>query len=130
MVLKFLRRNSIKMNSKWCYITIKAYRNNTHVFWFPPWRKLLNHDPTEFTARKQGAVSDQWTTQDQKSFFSVQETSCNFSNIQYLNERFPSYNGTARQYCICLEKLNYNDTGTALDFRQENDFRITTLLQR
>ena len=31
---------------------------------------------------------------------------------------------------MSLEKENYNDIGTPLDFRQENDFRIPTLLQR
>ena len=31
-----------------------------------------------------------------------------------------SKNGIARQYCISLEKENYNDIGTPLDFRQEN----------
>ena len=36
-------------------------------------------DPTEFTARKQGAVSDQLAKQDQKYFFSVQAASCKFS---------------------------------------------------
>ena len=41
-----------------------------------------------------------------------------------------SKNEIARQYCISLEKENYNDIGTHLDFRQENDIRITTLLQR
>ena len=29
-----------------------------------------------------------------------------------------------------LWKKNYNNIGTPLDFCQENDFRITTLLQR
>ena len=38
--------------------------------------------------------------------------------------------GMARQYCVSLEKENYNDIGTHLDFRQKNDIRITTLLQR
>ena len=41
-----------------------------------------------------------------------------------------SKNGIAGQYCISSEKENYNDIGTSLDFREENDFRITTLLQR
>ena len=53
-------------------------RYYTPVFWFAPRRKHLNHDPTEFTARKQGTVSDQWTTQDRKSLFSVQAASCKF----------------------------------------------------
>ena len=35
-----------------------------------------------------------------------------------------------KQYCISLEKENYNDVGTHLDFRQENDIRITMLVQR
>ena len=37
-----------------------------------------------------------------------------------------------KQYCISLEKENYNnnDIETPLDFCQENDFRITTLLHR
>ena len=35
-----------------------------------------------------------------------------------------------RQYCISLDKEIYNDIGTPLEFRQENDIRITTLLQR
>ena len=38
--------------------------------------------------------------------------------------------GMARKYCISLEKENYNDIGTPLEFRQENNIRITTLLQR
>ena len=33
------------------------------------------------------------------------------------------------QYCICLEKENYN-IGKPLEFRQENDMRITFFLQR
>ena len=37
-----------------------------------------------------------------------------------------SKNGIARQYYISLEKEHY-DIGTHLDFRQENDIRITTL---
>ena len=41
-----------------------------------------------------------------------------------------SKNGFVRQYCISLEKENYNDIGRPLDFRQDSDFRITTLLQR
>ena len=41
-----------------------------------------------------------------------------------------SKNGIAWQYCISLEKQNYNDIRTPLDFRQKNDFKITTLLQR
>ena len=40
-----------------------------------------------------------------------------------------SKNGIARQYYISLEKEDYNDIGTHLDFRQENDIRMTTLLQ-
>ena len=36
------------------------------------------------------------------------------------NKYFLSKNGIARQYCISLEKENYNDIGTPLDFRQEN----------
>ena len=36
----------------------------------------------------------------------------------------------ARQYYISLEKENYNDIGTPLEFLQENNIRITTLLQR
>ena len=43
---------------------------------------------------------------------------------------FLSKNGIARQYCISLEKENYSDIGTTLDFRQENGIRITMLLQR
>ena len=39
-------------------------------------------------------------------------------------------NGIAKQYCIFLEKVNYNDIGIPLDFCQENDTRITKLLQR
>ena len=31
---------------------------------------------------------------------------------------------------MSLEKENYNDIRTTLEFRQENDIRITTLLQR
>ena len=38
--------------------------------------------------------------------------------------------GMARQYCISLEKENYNDIGKPLEFRQENDIRVMTLLQR
>ena len=76
------------MNSKWFYITIVAYRYYTPVFWFPLRRKKLSHDPTEFTASKQVAVLDQWTLQDQKPLFSVQTTSCKFSNIHQLSERF------------------------------------------
>ena len=38
--------------------------------------------------------------------------------------------GMARQYCISLENKNYNDIGTLLEFRQGNNIRITTLLQR
>ena len=34
------------------------------------------------------------------------------------------------QYCTSLGKEYYNDIETHLDFRQENDIRITTLLQR
>ena len=33
------------------------------------------------------------------------------------------------QYCISLEKENYNDIGKPLEFRQENDIRITSLVQ-
>ena len=77
--------------------------------------------------------------QDQKFLFSVQATSCKFSNIHHLNKRFPlthtekfclSQNGIAREYGISLEKENYNDIGTALDFLQEKDIRVTTLQQR
>ena len=57
-------------------------------FLIPATQKVIKPDLTEFTARKQGAVSDQWTTQDQKSLFSVQATSCKFSNIHHLSERF------------------------------------------
>ena len=38
--------------------------------------------------------------------------------------------GIARKYCISLEKENYNDIGTPLEFCQENDVRNMTLLQR
>ena len=31
---------------------------------------------------------------------------------------------------MSLEKENYNNIGTYLDFRQENDVRMTTSLQR
>ena len=53
-----------------------------------------------------------------------------------MSKRFPlthtqkfclSKNGIARQHGISLEKENYNDIGTALDFRQEKDTRVTTL---
>ena len=65
MVLKNLRKlNSVKMNLTYYYITIVAYRYHTPVFWFPLRGKLLNHDPTELTARKQGAACDEWATQD------------------------------------------------------------------
>ena len=41
-----------------------------------------------------------------------------------------SKNGIARQCCISLEKENYDDIGTPLEFRQENDIRIMTSLER
>ena len=41
-----------------------------------------------------------------------------------------SKNGIARQYCVSLEKENYNDIETYLDFSMENEIRIMTLLQR
>ena len=69
-------------------MTIVGYRYHTPVFRFSQWRKYLNHDPTKFTARKQDAVSDQQTTQDQKSLFSVEAASCKFSDIHHLSERF------------------------------------------
>ena len=46
------------------------------------------------------------------------------------NKFYLSNNGITRQYWISLEKENYNDIATHLDFRQENGIRITTLLQR
>ena len=46
------------------------------------------------------------------------------------NKFYLSKIGMTRQYCISLEKENYNDIGTPLEFRQENDIRIATLLQR
>ena len=48
-------------------------------------------------------------------------------NIQ--NKFYLSKKGIARQYYISLEKENYDDIGTPLEFRQENDFRITTFVQ-
>ena len=75
MVYKKLRKNLVKMISKWFYITVVAYRYYAPVFLFPLRRKKLNHDPTEFTAIKQGAVPNQRTSQDQKSLLSVQATS-------------------------------------------------------
>ena len=45
------------MNSKWFYMIIVAYRIYNPVFWFPLRGKQLNHDPTEFVARKEGALS-------------------------------------------------------------------------
>ena len=44
------------------------------------------------------------------------------------NKLWLSKNGIAKQYCVSLVKENYNDIGAPLDFRQENDFRITILL--
>ena len=41
-----------------------------------------------------------------------------------------SKKGITKQNDISLEKENYNDIGTPLEFLQENDIRITTLLQR
>ena len=124
------------MNSKWFYISILAYTYYTLVFWFALRKKYLKHDPTEFTTRK-GAISDQWTTQDQKSLlFFVQATSSKFSN--WANTLYwcmqkklcLSKNGIARQYSIPLGKWNYNVNGEPIDFPQENNFKITTLLQR
>ena len=45
------------MNSKWFYMIIVAYRIYNPVFWFPLRGKQLNHDPTEFVTRKEGALS-------------------------------------------------------------------------
>ena len=46
------------------------------------------------------------------------------------NKFYLSKNGITRQSYISLEKENYNDIGTPLEFLQENNIRITTLLQR
>ena len=60
--------------------------------------------------------------------FSVQAKSCKFLSILW--KRFALThtelkNGIARQCCISLEKENYNDIRTPLDFRQENDVAAT-----
>ena len=48
------------------------------------------------------------------------------------NKFFLSKIGMARQYCVSLEKENYNDIGTPPEFRQENRRRkhdvVTTLV--
>ena len=120
-------------------MTIVAYTYYTPVFWFPLCRKQLNHNLTEFTARKQGAVSNQWTTQVKDLFSILRQQAANFQistiwlnalHWHKQNKFCLSKNGIAKQYCISLEKENYNDIGRTLDFRQENEIRIKTLLQR
>ena len=63
--------------------------------------------------------------QDQKFLFSVQATSCKFSNIHYLSERFAL---ELQGNIAYLWKNKINDIGTPLDFCQEKNIRITTLL--
>ena len=128
------------MNSKWFYMIIVAYRIYNPVFWFPLRGKQLNHDPTEFVARKEGAlslISELHKIKNSFSLFRHQAANFQISTIWanalhwHIQDKFYlSKNGTARQYCISLEKENFNDIGTYLDFGQKNDIRITTLLQR
>ena len=47
---KKLRKNLIKINSKWFLSTTVAYR------YYSP--TTLNHNPIEFAVRKQGAIPD------------------------------------------------------------------------
>ena len=57
MVFKKLRKNSIKVNSKWFLSAIVAY-SYTPVSRFSLQTKSLNHNPVKFATRKQGAVPD------------------------------------------------------------------------
>ena len=77
-----------KRNSKQFLSTLVAYRYYTPIFWFLLHRKRLNHSPVEFATRKQGAIPDNWTRQDQKSLFSVRIQENDFKNTMLLLERW------------------------------------------
>ena len=72
------------------------------------------------------------------SFWSVNYTRSKISFLCSGNKlqifKYPPFEQTLcirkNRKCISFEKENYNDIGTHLDFRQEYDIRITTLLQR
>ena len=120
-------------------MTIVAYKYYSPVFSFPLQRKQLNHDPTEFTARENSElflISELHKIKNPFSLFRQQAANFQISTIWanalhwHIQNKFClSKNGIAGQYCISLEKENYNDIETHLDFRQENDIRIATLLQ-
>ena len=61
--------------------------------------KGLNHKATKFTARKQGAVSDQWPRQDQNFLFAVQTVNCKFPNIYQIEWAL----------CVDADKVNSLD---------------------
>ena len=98
---KKLRKNLVNMNSNWFLSTIVAYRYYNPVSWFPLRKKQLNHDPTEFTARKQRSVSDQWTRQDQKSLFKYIPNWAN--TLQWINSLHEKMK-FARQFTYFREK--------------------------
>ena len=98
---KKLRKNLVNMNSNWFLSTIVAYRYYNPVSWFPLRKKQLNHDPIEFTARKQRSVSDQWTRQDQKSLFKYIPNWAN--TLQWINSLHEKMK-FARQFTYFTEK--------------------------
>ena len=78
------------------------------------WSVSYTRSKNPFSLSKQWAANFQISTIWANAFF------------WYIQNKFSlSKNGIAKQYCISLEKENYNDIGTPLDFCQENDFRIT-----
>ena len=59
-----------------------------------------------------------WLFRQQAANFQISTIWANALHWHIQNKFCLSKNGIARQYCISLEKENYNDIGTPLDFRQ------------
>ena len=81
--------------------------------------------------RERFLISELHQIKNPFSLFRQQAADFQISTIWHIQNKFcSSKNGIARKYCISLEKENYNDIRTHLDIRQENDIRMTMLLQR
>ena len=112
-------------------MTILAYRCCTPVIWFllTTLPYLLPEDRELFLISELHTIKNFFSLFRQRAAnFQISTIWVNALHWHMQNNFCSSKNRIARQYCISLEKQNYNDVGTPLDFCPGNDIRITTLL--
>ena len=137
-IMVFRRLRKIKL--KWIQMVLYDHRSIYVLYpcvWIPATQKVSTNIPNlPPEHRKLFQISELHKIKNPFSLFRQWAAKFQISTIcakalhWHIQNKFClSNNGFARQYCISLEKENYNDIGTPLEFCQENDNRITTLLQ-